>query len=83
MSQDGTELSPSSIVMGKRLSSLLLPLVPFWTHANAMMGARHLTCRHLRVLGFNPAPRNGHLASLFGVDLSSVQTGAASQPAGG
>jgi hypothetical protein len=52
----------------------LLPLVPFWTHTNAMMGARYLTRRHLSVLGFAPVPHNRHLSSLFGVDLSSPRT---------
>jgi hypothetical protein len=51
----------------------LLPLVPFWTHTNAVLGARCLTRRHFCVLGFDPVPRNRHLASLFGVDLRSVQ----------
>ena len=33
----------------------LLPLVPFWTHTDAMMGARHLSQRHLiDVLSFDP-----------------------------
>ena len=49
----------------------LLPLVPFWTHTYAMMGARHLTRRHLGDLGFDPVPHNRHLSSLFGVALSS------------
>ena len=36
-----------------------------------MMGARHLTKRHLAVLGFDHVPNNRHLSSLFGVALSS------------
>ena len=48
-----------------------LPLVPFWTHTNAMMGTRHLTRRHLGVLSFDPVPHNRHLSSLFGVAVSS------------
>ena len=55
-------------------TSKLLSLVPFWTHTNAMMGACHLTRCHLDVLGFDPVPRNRHLSSLFGVDLSYPKT---------
>jgi hypothetical protein len=51
-----------------------LPLVPFWTHTNAMMGARFLTRRHIGHLGFSPHSRNRHLPFLFGVDLGSSQT---------
>jgi hypothetical protein len=36
----------------------LLPLIPFWTHTNAMMDARFLTKRHLSALGFAHAPYN-------------------------
>jgi hypothetical protein len=51
----------------------LLPVVPFWTHTNAMMGARFLTKRHVGLLGFQLVSRNRHLAPLFGLDLSSYQ----------
>lgn len=44
----------------------LLPLVPFWVHTSAMLGAYFLTKRHLGHLGFDPAPHNHHAASLFG-----------------
>jgi hypothetical protein len=50
----------------------LLPLVPFWTHTNDMMGARYLTKRHLHALGFKPGPKNRHLTFLFGVPLRSA-----------
>jgi hypothetical protein len=52
----------------------LLPIVPFWTHTNAMMGARYLTKRHLTHLGFAHESRNRHLAYLFGIDLTSYKT---------
>ena len=52
----------------------LFLLVPFWTHTEAMMGAQHLTRRHLVVLGFDSVPCNCHLSSLFAVDLSSLKT---------
>jgi hypothetical protein len=55
-------------------STKLLPVVPFWTHTNSMMGARYLTKRHLIHLGFAPESRNRHLASLFGIDLTSYKT---------
>ena len=55
-------------------TNLLPLLVPTWTHTDAMMGAQYLTQCHLHVLGFEPVPRKHHLASLFGVDLSSSQT---------
>jgi hypothetical protein len=49
----------------------LLPLVPFWTHTNALMGARFLTKQHLDLLGFDPFSCNCHLISLFRAPVSS------------
>jgi hypothetical protein len=49
----------------------LLPVVPFWTHTNHLMGARFLTRHHLDLLGFNIVSKNRHLVSLFPKDVSS------------
>ena len=51
----------------------LLPVVPFWIHTNAMMGARFLTKRHVGLLAFKLVSQNQHLALLFGLELSSYQ----------
>jgi hypothetical protein len=51
----------------------LLPVVPFWTHTNAMMGAHFLTKQHLYHLGFDPTSRNRHLLSHFGLGPEALK----------
>jgi hypothetical protein len=46
-------------------------LVPFWTHTNALMGARFLTKSHIALLGFAPVSRNRHFASVFKMEVGS------------